>query len=69
MIRRSSIAHALLLVLASSALPATNHQPIVARGTRATAQDEARLAAAEARRARRLQRRLSTATRGQGGVA
>jgi len=68
-IRRSSIMHALMLAMAAGALPPANAQPITARGTRDAEQDAARLAAAEARRARRRQRRLSTATRGQGGVA
>lgn len=44
-------------------------RPIAARGTRDAKQDKARLAAAQAKRERRRQRRLGTTTRGQGGDA
>lgn len=69
MTRTSSITAALLMIMAHGAVPFSSTQPITAAAERKTQQDEARLAAAEARRARRHQRRLSTAARGQGGVA
>lgn len=65
----SSLWHALLIGFALGALPSAYSLPLSERGERTAEQDAARLAAAEARRARRRQRRLSTATRGQGGVA